>query len=133
MEKLSFIMVVDDDPINNFVCEKIIRLSGVCSRVESVLSAADALKKLESAGEENTPDLVFLDINMPGMNGWDFLEQFKKIKDRLPKEIRIFMLSSSMYTEDIDRSRAYEEVSGYISKPISVERLKEISREYFSG
>ncbi len=135
MPEAKYVLIIDDDTINNFVCSRIIKLSGLSDKVECVLSADDGMAILENniSNADGLPDLVFLDINMPGKNGWDFLDKFKQMKPKLPKRVLIFMLSSSLYREDVEHSRVYDEVSDYITKPLAVDRLKELKEKYFSS
>ncbi|MCC6683468.1 MAG: response regulator [Bacteroidia bacterium] len=133
MNKVKFVLVVDDDQINNFVCSRMIKLSGISDHVECVLGGQEALDLIKKAAAENTqlPDLIFLDINMPGMNGWDFLDQYRTLAPELKTGSHIFMLSSSLYKDDIDKSSQYKEVAEYVIKPLSIEVLREIERKYF--
>ncbi len=78
------------------------------------------------SSESELPDIIFLDINMPYMDGWDFMEHFIDIKPNLPKEITIYMVSSSVQAEDMERAKALEDFSNYIIKPIDEKRFKEI-------
>lgn len=75
------------------------------------------------------PDVIFLDINMPIMNGWQFLEQFKQIQPKIDKEITIYLVSSSFDDRDINRSKEYTEVTDYIIKPVKRSNLLSVLRE----
>jgi len=105
------IVLIDDDPISIFVTEKLISRNVLEPfKVFSFSSAADALKDIYKI----RPDYLFLDINMPEMNGWDFLEIFKPIK----KDPEIYILSSSIDEKDISKAGQYENVKNYLSKPL---------------
>ena len=78
------------------------------------------------------PDLIFLDINMPAMNGWDFLDQYEKIEGLKDREIVLIMLSSSMYVDDINRAKTYPSVSDYITKPLTAAHLQQIVEKFFA-
>ncbi|MBX9732928.1 MAG: response regulator [Chitinophagaceae bacterium] len=133
MNKVKFVLVVDDDQINNFVCSRMIKLSGISDHIECVLGGQEALEVIKNAAakEKQLPDLLFLDINMPGMSGWDFLDQYRNLPPEIKTGTRIFMLSSSLYKDDIDKSSQYKEVTEYVIKPLSIEALREIERKYF--
>jgi CheY-like chemotaxis protein len=89
------------------------------------LEAIDELKdKVET---DNIPDLILLDINMPVYDGWQFLEEFKKIKQKLTKEITVYMVSSSNDATDISKSKEYkDEVKKYYYKPMTQEDFETI-------
>lgn len=125
--KQETICVIDDDIVYQFTAKKI--LSGL-ENVGSVLVFSDGEKALEylvdhADSEEDLPGFIFLDINMPYMDGWSFLEMFKAIKPRLKKQITIHMVSSSPERRDMDRAEKIREVSGYIVKPITREIFTE--------
>jgi len=68
---------------------------------------------------------------MPIMNGWDFLEEYKKIKGKLNKDVSLFMLSSSIYQADVEKSKQYSEVLDFVTKPLNVDVLNDIKQKYF--
>lgn len=120
MLKKLFYLVIDDDKINNMVCESVIKKLNPDNRVLCFLRAEDALSYLRNSTNP-IPDIILLDINMPEMNGWEFLEEYLKIKQ---KNTNIFMLSSSINQEDFDRTKKYPDVVDYIVKPFSKDKLK---------
>jgi len=128
------VLVIDDDEINNFLCSKIIKLSGFSDIVSTCLSADEGLSIIKSTLHENPgkiPDLIFLDINMPIKNGWGFLEDFESIVDSIEKSVKIFMLSSSVYKDDISKARKSKHVTDYVTKPLTEEALTKIKTEYY--
>ncbi|MGD1844505.1 MAG: response regulator [Salibacteraceae bacterium] len=133
MPKVEKVLIVDDDPTNNFICTKIISIANFAKDVHGCLSAAEALEYLKERMQDANllPDLIFLDINMPIMNGWKFLDEYQKLLPGFDKKIVLFMLSSSVHKEDIRRARGYEEVADYVSKPLTVDTLKMIDSNYF--
>ncbi len=136
MSKLGTVLLIDDDEINNLICMKIIKKNDFAKSVETCLGAKQALSYLRDtlAGEngKSLPELIFLDINMPAMNGWDFLEQYEKISELDQKKIVLIMLSSSMYVDDINRAKTYDTVSDYITMPLSAAHLQKIQEKFFS-
>jgi CheY-like chemotaxis protein len=135
MRTLEHVLIVDDDHVNNFICENIILKTGFSKNVTSFSNAEDSLiylRKLQSESE-NPPDLIFLDINMPDINGWAYLEEFKKLKGSKTGEIPIIMLSSSIYKDDKSRSLSYDSVVDFVSKPISKTVLENISNSHFAN
>nr|WP_321222116.1 response regulator [uncultured Psychroserpens sp.] len=89
--------------------------------------AINNLKPIMLAGE-NLPDIILLDINMPIMDGWQFLDEFVKIESH--KLITIYIVSSSIDPQDIKRAKKYQNISNYIVKPITIKKLKTIMRDY---
>lgn len=134
MEKLNNILIIDDDQINNFLFSRIIKITGVSENAETVTSARKGLDLLEQkiASGEKLPDIIFLDINMPLMNGWDFLDKYQKLPTKARKEINLYMLSSSNFPEDINKAKTYEDVVDYITKPLTKEILFKIQKERIS-
>lgn len=128
------IICVDDDPLCLLLAEVTIKESNLANEIhlaESAPAAISLLKDLYSKDDQNLESqesftLIFLDINMPGMNGWDFLEIFEKEFQHLFGQVRIFILSSSIDTADIIRSKQYKSVDDYIAKPLTVEVLNKL-------
>lgn len=116
------IYLIDDDDIQNLINTKVISLVSGNVPVKSFTSAEEGLKSILNDQE---PNVIFLDINMPIMNGWDFLDAY--VQNNL--EVPVYMLSSSINQKDIDKSQTYEVVKGFISKPLIIERLKSILTE----
>lgn len=127
------ILLVDDDKIALMISERFILKSGMSADIQKFLNGKEAL---EHINQHNCAKhcLVFLDINMPVMNGWEFLESISG-DDKL-KELNIVILTSSVDVADVQRSRQYSQVVKYIEKPVSVstfQQLREIPRldEFF--
>jgi CheY-like chemotaxis protein len=96
---------------------------------DEYVSYTEAGNAIEFLAQNNTnpeliPDVILLDLNMPVVDGWDFLEKFDAIKPSLVKEIRIFIVSSSVDEKDISRSQSYVSVKGFISKPLTPEIIR---------
>ena len=120
--------IVDDDSIYRFTM--VITLENINLPVD-IMAFSDGEEAinfmLDHIGQDSKfPDVIFLDIEMPVMDGFQFMEEFVKIKPRLQKKITIYMVSSSLDPVDIDRARNISAISDYIVKPIGVARLKTI-------
>ncbi|MCI0751983.1 MAG: response regulator [Flammeovirgaceae bacterium] len=117
------IALVDDDSIFQLIATRTIKGANLTERILQFPNGADALKYLEINFDQpdRLPDILLLDINMPYVDGWMFLEDFEKIKSKLGKEIAIYMVSSSIDPEDINRAKRNKLVSDYIVKPVSKE------------
>lgn len=130
-KKIDTVLIVDDDEVSNFIYTKTMAQVDFATNVITIRSANEALKFLRNSAKGKPPDIVFLDINMPIMNGWEFLEEYRKFSNDSAKDIVLVMLSSSVFREDIEKSRAYPEVNEYVSKPLTKETLEEIKKKYF--
>ncbi len=129
-------LIIDDDEINNFICIKNMKDSGFAESASYCLRGEEGLEELRDATQnrpEDIPDVIFLDINMPMMNAWEFLDEYKHIAPSFPKDVKLFVLSSSVYRKDIDKSSQYELVTDYIIKPLSKKALETIKQDYFPG
>ncbi len=136
MSTIKRALIIDDDEINNFICIKNMKDTGFAEYASYCLRGQEGLDELNDALEnrkDDLPDVIFLDINMPMMNAWEFLEQYKLIQPRFEKAVKLFVLSSSVYRKDIEKSSEYELVSDYIIKPLSKESLKQIKDKFFPG
>ncbi|TBR19719.1 MAG: response regulator [Chitinophagaceae bacterium] len=137
MNKINCILLVDDNPADNLFHSIMIKESGICSQIKIVNDGEEALAYLEKSRQaENAedypePQIIFLDINMPRMNGFEFLEAYSKMENRSKKSILITMLTTSINTDDRDKALSYEIVSEFHNKPINVPMLHSLVEKYF--
>ena len=128
-EKLrNKIMLVDDDPVTNFIHTRLIASAYDCE-IGVYTEAQTALEYLKTPGNSSDiwlPSLVLLDINMPGMNGWSFLSEFEKLPVISTSRCKIYVVSSSIDRDDEEKSKLYNSVSGFISKPLTVDMVREL-------
>jgi CheY-like chemotaxis protein len=127
--KKKIIWIVDDDIIYQTIINKLIQKSGVFSAHSSFTNGKEAIMSLSSTlelADDNLPDIILLDINMPVMDGWEFMEEIKKIKSKINKQIIIYIVSSSIALEDRNKSKTFSDIIGYIPKPITVNDLLSI-------
>ncbi|SDL28115.1 Response regulator receiver domain-containing protein [Catalinimonas alkaloidigena] len=119
------VWVVDDDDIYQFTIRLEIERTQLAGEVKAFLNAELAIQELEAAAAEaaRLPDLMLVDINMPIMDGWEFLERYRELVPRLCKKTQIYMVSSSVNASDIERAKHLSVVSDYIVKPISRDLL----------
>ncbi len=119
------IWVIDDDPIYQIIVKKIIEKSEMFTEIYSFKNGKDAIDNLYKSSEnsESVPDIILLDINMPIMDGWEFMEELGLIKTNFNNEIVVYIVSSSIAIEDKNKSKSYENILGYLSKPINVNDL----------
>lgn len=128
MDKLKKVLLIDDDNINNFIVINKLNSLGLVDKIVSAENGQEAIDYILTCiiENENLPELVFLDINMPIMDGWGFLDVFEKIEKIHQHKITIYMVSSSVYKEDIEKSNNYSSVKMFISKPLTKEKLSEL-------
>ncbi len=88
--------------------------------------AIDQLVEIQRKDPEKLPDYILLDINMPIMNGWEFLDEYKRLNIDPAGKCKIFIISSSVFSNDINKARSYPLVKDFISKPLNVEKIKEL-------
>lgn len=126
--KIDLVCLVDDDNTYTYSAKKILKDSPVFKKYIIFNDAFDALEhfKNKASQPEQIPDVLFLDINMPVMDGWDFLEEFAQIKPLLNKKVTIYIVSSSISTLDIQRAKSLSDVAQYIIKPINIEQFEKI-------
>ncbi|WP_184550108.1 response regulator [Mucilaginibacter sp. FT3.2] len=124
------LIVIDDEPIQHFIMERMLAryVSTPNDYITYSNNAVEVLAFLDKNKEDvdKLPDIIFLDLNMPIMNGWDFLENYKRIQQKVAKPIMIYVISSSIDPGDISRSKKYMSVKDYIIKPMTRLALKKI-------
>lgn len=128
MAKFTDVLLVEDDPITILVCERIIKMTSFAEKVTSCQNGRFALNYLLEAREKKSlPEIIFLDINMPVMNGWEFLIELNKIKSDFEELPGIYLLSSTVDPEDFTKAKSFSLVKNFISKPLSKEALDKIN------
>ncbi len=134
---LKTILCVDDDPITLMLCKKVIKKAEFSEDVIFANNGQEAFElfqsivsKKEKKEAYQLPQLVFLDLNMPVMNGWEFLDLFKdNIADEF-SQTRVIILSSTIDPADYNKAKQYDVVSHFLSKPITVEMLENLKPIY---
>jgi CRISPR-associated protein Cas8b1/Cst1 subtype I-B len=122
------VLLIDDNEIDNFINERMITSSGFSTEVtvkNSADAALDFLKSLNS--KEEYPEIIFLDLNMPVKDGFEFLIEYETISDDIKTYSKIVVLSSSISPEDINKASTNTHVFKYVNKPLSEKYLDAIS------
>jgi CheY-like chemotaxis protein len=135
MKKLNCVLLVDDDEPTNFLNKMILEDVNCAETIEVAESGQSALSYLENASEDGSPaspDLILLDINMPAMNGWEFLEQYSSLDRQRKANVVIVMLTTSLNPDDRSKASKIPDVSGFETKPLTPEKLQSILKTYFS-
>jgi len=118
--------IVDDELVSIYLTKHLLIEEGFSDDITTFLSAEEALTGLLQNITENMPQVIFLDLNMPGMNGWEFLDELTSYKEQLPGCCQIYILTSSLDTSDMAKSKKYASVGGFIHKPIDKADIQEI-------
>lgn len=129
-------MLIDDSTDDNFIHSRIIKKHGAAENVIVKTSGNDALDYLKSVREPGHihPDLIFLDINMPGMNGWEFIDEYEQLQTHQKSNMIIIMLTTSENPSDKEKAKSYNLISDFMTKPLSSEMLTDIlTKYYFEG
>ena len=125
------VLLVDDDEINNFISIKLIKKALLNTEIMACLNgkfAIDQLVEIQRNDPAKLPDYILLDINMPIMNGWEFLDEYKRLNIDPQGKTKIFIISSSVFSNDINKARSYPLVKDFISKPLNVDKIVELFR-----
>lgn len=124
-------MVVDDDTTNNMICEFTIKRVDSTANIKMFTIPEDALAYIKaeySKTEPGMPTVLFLDVNMPTMTGWEFLDCFKHFDKAVKEQFTIYILSSSI--EDfVEEAKIYPFISGFFSKPLRIGHFEEVMKE----
>lgn len=126
----KIIYVIDDDPVFKLIAKKLLEKQGKFSSIvffENGLDGLNSLKDELNNGAQHKPDVIFLDIEMPLMNGWGFMDEFVKLPDEQKKGIDIYIVSSSIADDDKNKATSYKEIKEYITKPLTPEDLNKIA------
>ena len=116
------VCVIDDDNIYQYTAKVILESTGLIKEIRSFYDGKSAINYFRGEAmqdKDKLPDVIFLDINMPEMNGWEFLDEYNTLLPRLPKPITVYMVSSSVNSSDMQRSRSYGSVADYLVKPVN--------------
>ena len=126
---LSFI-VIDDSKLDCFIAEKIIKNTGKSDTVSVFQQATEALEHIKQSGTQSAQSIVFVDIQMPVMNGFEFVESFESLAEDIKQNYNIFMLSSSINENDIARVKNYSSVKHFLNKPLTNDTIMAVLEEF---
>lgn len=139
-KKLNCVLLIDDDEATNFINKMLLEEAGCAEHIQVACSGQMALNYLTSSGSfagENKnfpcPDLIFLDVNMPAMNGWEFLQRYHELEKHHKGNIVMVMLTTSLNPDDRVKADEIPEISGFESKPLSGDKLIRVLKKYFAA
>nr|WP_294936937.1 response regulator [uncultured Flavobacterium sp.] len=120
MNRLKTLILIDDDEIIVYLTKRIIAETNLVELIQVFNNGKDAIDYLteNAANPDLLPEIVFLDLFMPVMDGWQFMEEYLKIKSNFSKQMTIYIITSSVSQEDIIRAKELSDVSDYIIKPV---------------
>lgn len=135
-KRLNCILLIDDDDATNFIHQIVIRKARITEEIVTCLNGKQALEFLTNNGEySNTenlqPSLILLDINMPVMDGWEFINAYQKLPQSIKSQIVIVMLTTSYDPDDMDKANGIPEIAEFEKKPLSLEMLNRIMENHF--
>lgn len=131
MNQIKTLTLVDDDDIFVFLTKKVVEQTKLVDLIKVFGNGLDALNFLKENKNNVSalPEIILLDLSMPIMNGWQFLEEYTKLNPTIGKKITIYICSSSISPDDITRAKAISEVSDYIIKPITKDKLIDLIKK----
>ena len=122
--------IIDDDKVYVNLVKKIIETKKLCENLMVFRDGKQSIDYFEALMEnmkaDRIPEIIFLDLNMPVMDGWEFLERFTKIKNKFNKVITLYVVSSSINPLDVHRAKSLSSVKDYLIKPINIIELENI-------
>lgn len=128
--KINLACIIDDDSIYINLIKKIIETKKLCNNFLIFNDGKEGIEYfealLQNLDEKNIPEVILLDINMPVMDGWEFIERFTKIKNRFNKQITLYLVSSSIDVRDINKAKSISTVKNYLVKPVKIDELEAV-------
>ncbi|MGB0931619.1 MAG: response regulator [Chitinophagales bacterium] len=131
MKQINSVLLVEDNEITNFYNKHLFTKNGYVTDVQIATNGKKALDYLKGVDINSKPALILLDLNMPVMNGFEFLDEFEKLEEELREGIIICILTTSLHEEDLEKAKDYAFISQYCKKPLSASQIKNILTAYF--
>lgn len=129
----QLLAIIDDDLLFRHILNAQINRIKASERVITFENGLEAINYFRKAVDDSSleiPSIIFLDLNMPVMNGWEFLDHFSELPTKVKEHAVIYIVTSSMVEEDMQRAKKYSDVSSYAVKPITPAQLQELIKEY---
>lgn len=125
------LIVIDDNPTDHYIIQRLLQNNFNCLQATYAFNAGlvlDFIKENKNS-EALLPDLIFLDLEMPGVNGWEFLDELEQIKLNTRKDLQVHIMSSSIRSADVFRSKKYASVNSFMAKPLSKELVNRLCEQ----
>ena len=129
--EINEVLLIDDDEPTNYLHKVLWERSGLSKSVLTAQNAKEALEVLQEKMDEGypLPNIIFLDIHLPAMDGWEFIEQYEEILDARKNEVKLIMLSTTVNPEDHRKAKELDVVFDFRSKPLTPQAIQEIAVE----
>lgn len=130
MRKINNAWIIDDDKILSYVLQRMMGSADFCENIEIFQNGKEAINQLSNVTKDSNalPDIILLDLNMPVMDGWQFLDEFEKFQ--LEKKIKLYIVSSSIDIQDHNKAKNYKTVSDFLIKPIGKKQIEQMLESY---
>jgi CheY-like chemotaxis protein len=125
---MKTIFLIDDDPVFVFLTKRIISRTNIGCQIKVFADGELAIDRLREICADSSllPDIIFVDLSMPVMDGWEFLNEYSALAPNICKQIELFILSSSISPQEVERSKTYPEVADFLIKPVAKGKIAEI-------
>jgi CheY-like chemotaxis protein len=130
--KVNKILLIDDNPATNLINSRLIKKNAFAKKIIAHTNVKEALDYLSTQDINNAypqPELIFIDLNLPGMDGWDFLDSFRELSPTIKSGITPVILTTSANKLDEKRAETYKELGGYLNKPLTKEAIESLLRK----
>jgi len=132
VKKFNTTLLIDDDPVTNMLNSRLIQKLDLSNHVEIATNGQEAVDYLRNCTDDKRPNLILLDINMPVMNGFEFMEMYEKEFAEDNECVILMMLTTSANSADLEKARAYNQVTEFMSKPLNKAKIELIREKYLS-
>lgn len=128
MKKLNTILLIDDDPATNFLHKFVLQKESCAENIVAFQSAEEALEYIKETVRNgfHYPELIFLDINMPRKNGWEFIEEYNKISNQNKLSKIVVMLTTSLDPKDREKAESIKDINQFLSKPLTSDKIHQV-------
>jgi CheY-like chemotaxis protein len=135
MKKIKTLFMVDDDEIFMFLTQKAVEQTHLVDQIKIFPNGSVAYNflKSEAGRPENLPEIILLDLSMPVMDGWEFLEKYIQLLPKLKRKITIYIMSSSIAPADVEKAKSISAVTDYIIKPVTKDKLTNLLTNYLAA